>query len=138
MRDRNFEIRKIEPRIANFVKDRKMLILRDKKTGNGLNVSHTEEGLTFTSNDLGKPIYYENGRFMKIIDVERSKKEGRKVVTNIVIDSSDGLPLRKSNRVYVEEFVPMDRPTLRGQIAECTWIDKAYRLSHLDAATFEV
>ena len=105
-----------------------MWVLRDSKTGMALNVSFTIEGLYWTANENGKLLMFENATLLRIVDVEKSLKRDQTVVDHVTIGSRDGTSLRKSNKVYVEKFVPTDQSTRRAQVAECVYVDKAYRL----------
>lgn len=126
----------IEPRIAKFIEDRDLYVLRDKKTGTALNVSYSEDGLKWTTNATGRLLYYDNAHIVPIVDLKSSIKENRTVISHISINGYGEVP-RKSDKVYVEKFVPTNQPTLKGQIAEYTWVDKAFRLLTLNAPTFE-
>lgn len=127
----------LDNRIARFITDKKIYVLRDKKTGMALNASYTEDGLKWTTNNRGKLLYYENARLGSMINLKRSLEKGEPIVTNVYIESNDFSPLRKSNDVYVEQFVPTNQSTIKGQVAEYTWADKAYHLALLNAETFE-
>lgn len=105
----------IEPSIRNFISGRKLYVLRDSQTGNALNTSYTPEGLYWTTNVSGKLIYFRNARLERVYD--KTTKEP--LTVKIVGDT------RPNDKVYIEKFVPRDRPTVRGQIAEYTWTDKA-------------
>lgn len=130
-------IEPINPRIKQFIVDRNLYVLRDAKTGNALNVSYSEDGLKWTTNAAGKLLYYQNGMLAPKINVKKSTRNNELVFDYVTIVPRDGQTLRKSNRVYVEKFIPTDRNTLREQIAEYTWTDKAYRLLVLNAPSFE-
>lgn len=51
-------VKAIEERIAKFISDRDLLVLREKKTGRALNVSYTEDGLKYTTSLSGRLIYF--------------------------------------------------------------------------------
>ena len=92
-----------------------MWILRSK-SGKGLNVSYTEEGLKLTANKGGKLLYYTDAYL-------RHRKT----------ESGDWMPyldgdLTPSKKVYVEKFVPKDHKNPDFQIAEFRWIDKAHKM----------
>lgn len=138
MKSRKFaRLDPIEPRIAQFIGDREVYVLRDKKTGTALNVSYSEDGLKWTTNATGKLLYYENARISTIVNLKRSLAENTTVISHVTITSNDGTAPRKSDKVYVERFVPTNQPAVKGQIAEYTWTDKAFRLLTLNAPSLE-
>ena len=135
---RKFEtLSKIKPGVGKFISDRNLYVLRDKATNTALNVSYTEDGLKWTTNVSGKLLYYQNGKFQRNINLSESLSKGEVVDTYVSIVSNDNKPLRTSNKVYVEKFVPTNQTTFKGQIAEYTWVDKAYHLLTLNAGSFE-
>ncbi len=100
-------LKPIERGIASFIKDRNLVVLRDKRTGAALNVSYSEYGLTWTTNKVGRLLYFTKA-FLK-----NGKKVG---------------DLTKSPNVYVERFVPRDHNSTMSQVAEYTWVKKATHL----------
>lgn len=100
-------VKDIEPWVITFLGANNLKVLRRKKDGMALNVSYTEDGLKWTSNKVGRALYYKDGVI----------KEG-KIVSS----------MEKSNEVYVEKFVPSNRKTAHAQSAECLWIHKAMKL----------
>lgn len=127
----------LDNRISRFITDKKMYVLRDRKTGVALNASYSEDGLKWTTNNRGKLLYYENAKLGSTVDLRRSLEKGETIITHISVMSNDHTPLRKSNDVYVEQFIPMNQSTIKGQVAEYTWADKAYHLALLNAEAFE-
>ena len=119
------KLERIEPRIANFVADQEFYVLRDSLTNKALNVSYTEDGLKWTTNATGKLIYFRNAKVQVNYD-----KNYLPVSTQFVGDT------RPSNKVKVEKFIPTNHAFAKAQIAEYTWVDKAYRLAIQNAAAF--
>ena len=93
-----------------------MWILREKRTGKPLNVSYTPEGLKYTSNKMGRLLLYDNGKLVRLGD-------------RIVIQSNNEKPLKLSDKVYIERYVP---PQLEvGNVLykmEFVWAEKAYKM----------
>lgn len=100
-------LKKIEKGIASFIKDRSLMVLRDRRSGAALNVSYSEYGLTWTTNKVGKLLYYKKAFLTS----------GRKVGN-----------LEPSEDVYVEKFIPRDHSSVSAQVAEYTWVKKATHL----------
>lgn len=100
-------LKQIERGIATFIKDRNLVVLRDRRSNAALNVSYTEDGLKWTTNKVGRLLYY-NKAFLS---------SGRMVGD-----------LSPSKAVYIERFVPRDHPTSSAQVAEYTWIKKGTHL----------
>lgn len=100
-------MKKIERGIARFLEDRDLVVLREKKSGTALNVSYTVEGLKWTTNKVGKLLYFNKAYLTS------GKWVG---------------DLSPSPYVYVEKFVPQDQPSMAGQVAEYTWIKKGTHL----------
>lgn len=107
----------IEPRISKIIEDRNLVVLRDKQTHRALNVSYTEDGLKFTTSLWGNLLYFKKAS-LKIF-----YEDNRPVFVGV-----HGPNLEKSDKVYVEKFVPRNDLPPAHQIAEYTWTDKAYRL----------
>lgn len=110
-------IKPIDEGIRQYITDGKIFVLRDVSSGNALNVSYSLEGLYWSTNASGKLIFFRNAQLMKVYG-----KDALPTNVRIVGDT------RLSDKVYVERFVPTNRPTLRGQIAEYTWTRKAQAL----------
>lgn len=92
-------------------------VLRDKATGMALNSSFSREGLKWSTDRLGRLIYYPKARLVSdIID-------GKHVV-EIRGD------LTPSKRVYIELFKPKSQPSARAQVAEFQWSHKALKLMY--------
>lgn len=100
-------LKPIEKGIASFIKDRNLMVLRDKRSGAALNVSYSEYGLTWTTNKVGRLLYY-NKAFLS---------SGKKVGD-----------LKPSPHVYIEKFVPRNHTSTSSQVAEYTWVKKATHL----------
>lgn len=109
-------MKSIEERIAKFISDRDLVVLRERKTGRALNVSYTEDGLKYTTSLGGKLLYF-NDAWLKVL-----YRDNQPYFVGVQGD------LEKSKLVYVEKFIPTNKSNLRDQIAEYTWTDKAYRL----------
>lgn len=122
------DIRPVDINITNFIRDRDLVCLRSKKTGNALGVSYTEEGLKWCTSASGRLIYYKNAKISKSIDLKRSIFEGKDYITGCSIISNNDRQLERSDEVYVEKFIPTNRPNLRSQLAEYSAIDRAYRM----------
>lgn len=88
-------------------KCRKMKVLREKRTHKPLNVAFTEDGLKWTTNKLGKALYYKKA-----------------IISNGVIRGD----LRPSDKVYIEDFVPNLNPKNRYLKFELEWLRKAQAL----------
>jgi hypothetical protein len=102
---------KLEPGIAKFIADNNLVVLRDKNTNKALNVSYSKEGLYWTMNKTGRLLYFEKA----------------------LLKFGSGTPyfsgtLTKSNKVYVERFVPRTFPNPVLNKIEAQWADKALRL----------
>jgi len=97
---------KLEKNLVRFIQGRHLKILRDKK-GTALNVSYTEDGLKWTTTIVGRLPYFKDAVLVS----------GRMVGD-----------LSPSTEVYVEDFVPYDHSTTRGQIAEYAAIKKGTHL----------
>lgn len=104
----------IDKSIKDFIVSRNIYVLRELKTGTALNASYTEEGLYWTTNGTGKLLCFRNARIERVYDKNYN-------VTNVRIVGDT----RFSNKVYIEKFVPTDKPSKRGQMAEYTWTNKA-------------
>lgn len=88
--------------IKNLVIKAGLKVLREKSTSKALNVSYTEEGLKTTANKTGRYVYFSN-------------------VTNI-----KDLPMgKKSNKIYVEDFVPRTFTNNQLNKAEIHWLEAA-------------
>jgi hypothetical protein len=107
-------LKPIDSSIQGFISSKNIYVLRDAKTGTALNTSYTPEGLYWTSNASGKLICFRNA---KLVRTYNAKYE----LTSVKIAGDT----RFSNKVYIEKFIPTDKPTKRGQIAEYTWTNKA-------------
>lgn len=97
----------IEKSILSFIRDRKLYVLRDKRTHTALNVSYSEDGLRWTTNKVGRLLYFKKAYLTS----------GRMVGD-----------LSPSEEVYVEKFVPRNHERTASQVAEYTWIKKATHL----------
>lgn len=102
---------KIQPGIAKFIADNNLVVLRSTDTNEALNVSYSKEGLYWTANKTGKLLFFEKA-FLKF---------------------ANGTPyfsgtLTKSNKVYVEKFVPRTFSNPKFHKSEVMWVDKALRL----------
>lgn len=115
-------IEPIDKVIGQFIKDKKMYVLRDKATGRALNTSYSEDGLKWSTSANGRLIYYKNA----IISREWKKDygTGEWTVGSVSITGD----LTPNPDVYVEQFVPTNHSNIRQQIAEYTVVSKAYRL----------
>lgn len=108
-------MQKIDKGMRALIASQDMWILRSK-SGKGLGVSYSEEGLKLTANKGGKLLYYRDAYL-------RHKKD----------DSGQWIPyldgdLTPSDKVYVEKFVPKDHKRKDFQIAEFRWVDKAHKM----------
>lgn len=103
----------INAALAKYLTDKQFVVLRRKKDGMPLNVSYTEDGLKWTSNKLGRALYYKKAqiRFGKIVHYGEYSNE-------------------MSPDVYVELFVPKEHKRADMQTAELRWVDKALRLCY--------
>lgn len=88
--------------IKNLVIKEKLKVLREKSTGKALGISYTEEGLKTIANKTGRYVYFTN-------------------VTNIKNISLG----KKSNKVYVEDFVPRTFSNNQLNKAEIHWLEAA-------------
>lgn len=61
----NNVVEPIDKVIGQFIKDKKMWVLRDKKTGRALNTSYSEDGLRYSTSANGKLIYFKNARLAR-------------------------------------------------------------------------
>jgi len=111
----------IDKVIGQFIKDKKMYVLRDRKTGRALNTSYSEDGLKWSTSANGKLIYYKNA----IISREWIKDSTGEWAVKSVNITGDLTP---NPDVYVEPFTPTNHSNIRQQIAEYTVVSKAYRL----------
>jgi hypothetical protein len=104
----------INAALAQYLTNKQFVVLRRKKDGMPLNVSYTEDGLKWTSNKLGRSLYYKKAKiqFGKIVHY------GEEHDTSISPD------------VYVELFVPKEHKRTDMQTAELRWVDKALRLCY--------
>lgn len=84
-----------------------MKVLREKRTHKPLNVAFTEEGLQWTTNKLGRALYFKKAVF----------RNGQ-----IVGD------LTPSTQVYVEDFRPNLSKTNKYLKFELEWLKKANAL----------
>ena len=87
--------------------ENRLKVLRRKKDHTALNISFTIEGLKWTTNKVGRSLYYKNAFLSK----------GRFVGD-----------LTPSNDVYVEDYFPQNRGDNRLQSAEMVWVNKAIAL----------
>lgn len=124
-RRKSSAITPIEPWIRQFIKDRNLVVLRRKSDGLPLNVSYTIDGLRWTANSCGKLLFFRNAQLRtRVIDGIRQP----------YFHALDSKGFEKSNKVYVEHFVPKDhyRPdgTLdsRKQVAEYSWGHKGLKM----------
>jgi len=95
--------------IASYVRDR-FWVLRRKKDNSPLNVSYTIDGLKWTSNKLGKALFFKDAYISK-----------GKIV---------GEDLEMSDEVYVELFDPIEFHSIPLQRAELRFLDKALRMCY--------
>lgn len=107
----------IEESTIQTVEDKNMWCLRDKRTGTVLNVSYTIDGLKWTTDNLGRLIYFKSARIgtQYNSDYEPSK---------LVFEGDT----RVSDRVIVEPFVPTNHSNGRVQRAEYAGVHRAYKL----------
>lgn len=103
--------------ISDLIISGSFWVLRDKVTGMALNSSFTKEGLKWSTDRLGRLIYYPKARL--VVD----KIDGQQVV-EIRGD------LTPSKRVYMELFKPKSQPSARAQVAEFQWSNKALKLMY--------
>lgn len=106
-------IREINTEIVKYLSNNNLYVLRRKKDGVALNVSYTPEGLIWTCNKLGKALMFKN------TIIQYGKFVGPR--------NGDG-KLIPDPSVYVEKFIPTNKPTESAQVAECTWVAKAMKL----------
>ncbi len=109
-------IAQIDENLARFISDNDMYVLRDVRTGQALNASFSIEGLYWSTDHSNRLLCFRNARLQPIYKNE--------IKTNLRIVGDT----RLSEKVYVEKFVPRNQTTLRGQLAEYTWMRKAYAL----------
>lgn len=110
-------LKPIDLSIKRFISDREVYVLRNSRTHTALNSSYTPEGLYWTTNEDGKLLFFKNARIESVYNSDYT-------VTNLKIVGDT----RPSDKVYIEKFVPDNRPTKQGQIAEYTWVAKAQQL----------
>ena len=84
-----------------------MKVLRERKTHKPLNVAFTEEGLQWTTNKLGRALFFRKAVF-----------------SNGQIKGD----LRPSNLVYIEDFKPNLSPSNKYLKFELEWVKKANAL----------
>lgn len=58
-------IEPIDKAIGQFIKDKKMCVLRSTKTGQALATSYTEEGLKYSTSANGKLLYFKNAKLAR-------------------------------------------------------------------------
>tara|TARA_R110000850_G_scaffold11713_2_gene40110 strand:+ start:1377 stop:1697 length:321 start_codon:yes stop_codon:yes gene_type:complete len=98
---------KIDKYIKELIQDNNLVVLRDKRTHKALGVSYTEDGLRSIGNKLGVYVYCK----------------GR------VTDFGVALGAPKSEKVYVEKFVPRDFDNKLLTKCEIHWVNAAkYKL----------
>lgn len=112
---KNREFKPIEEWIREFIRDRNLVVLRDRR-GKALNVSYSIDGLKWTANKFGKLLYYKN---CYLGHEEVSPGNWRPVFRG---------KMEKSPNVVVEKFVPRDHHNLGNQIAEYFWVQKAMKM----------
>lgn len=93
--------------------------------GKALNVSYSEDGLKWTLNNYGKLLYYKSTK------LSMRDKDGRMMY--VPVFKGD---MVKSNRVFVEPFVPRDhiiggKINKTSQKVEYFWCNKAQRLLYV-------
>ena len=128
MKPKSSNLRVIEPRIATFISSNDMYVLRDSTTHVALNVSFSPEGLNWTMNSSpnarnssAKLVRFKNARIARI----HNPKDMTLMKLEIVPTRGN---LQVSDSVYIEKFVPRNHDDYRLQVAECVFVDKAYRL----------
>lgn len=102
----------MNPGIARYVTDRHYWVLRRKKDKCPLNVSYTVEGLMWTTNKLGKSLFFKD----TIVSKGKIMPKGGKYV--------------EADDVYYEKFAPINHTVYPLQTAELRWLDKAMRMSY--------
>lgn len=116
-------IEPIDKVIGQFIKDKKMYVLRDRATGRALNTSYSEEGLKFSTSANGKLIYFKDA---KLTREWLQDSEGVWIPWKVGFEGD----LSMNPDVYVEQFIPMNHSNIRQQRAEYTVVSKAYRLAY--------
>ena len=98
--------------LVQFITDKHYWVLRRKKDNCPLNVSYTVEGLMWTTNKLGRSLFFKDTMVSmgKILP-----KHGKYV---------------ESDEVYYEKFAPRTHANYATQTAELRWLDKAMRMSY--------
>lgn len=111
----------IDKVIGQFIKDKKMYVLRNAKTGQAINASYSEEGLKYTTLPNGKLVYFNDARLKREWAMD---SDGVPYIVSVRFAGD----LRPNPEVFVEQFVPKNHNSIRTQIAEYTVVSKAYRL----------
>ena len=106
MKDGSYKRFYSEKEYHDFVKQEvvkeNLLVLREKGTGKALGVSYTEDGLKTLANKTGRYIYFKN--------------------VNNIKDIPKGI---KSDKVYVEKFIPREFNNSFLNKTEAHWIECA-------------
>lgn len=102
----------MNPQIVRYITDRHYWVLRRKKDDCPLNVSYTVEGLMWTTNKLGKSLFFKNA----IVSMGKIVPRHGKYV--------------ESDEVYYEKFEPKTHASYAMQTAELRWLDKAMKMSY--------
>ena len=55
-------IQPIDKVIGQFITDKNLYVLRNRKTGQAINTSYTEEGLKYTMSPNGKLTYFKDAK----------------------------------------------------------------------------
>jgi len=114
-------IEPIDRVIGQFIKDKKMYVLRNAKTGQALNASYSEEGLKYTTSPNGKLMYFKDAKLVREWDTDQN---GVPFIVSVGFSGN----LDPNPDVIVEQFIPKNHSSARTQIAEYTAVSKAYRL----------
>ena len=102
----------INKSLSTFIRDKHYWVLRRKKDKCPLNVSYTVEGLMWTTNKLGKSLFFKDA-----------------IVSNGRIVPKKGY-YEEADDVFYEKFDPLEHATYSIQTAELRWLDKAMRMSY--------
>ena len=102
----------ISPHIREYLKQKKLYVMRDKRTNRPLNVSYTEDGLRYTQNSSGRWIYFQ-GAWADRTNSDKITFRGN---------------LKRNREVYIELYEPRDHKDSKSKMFEFTFMGKAYRL----------
>lgn len=147
--------REIDEWVSNYIADRNLVVMRDRRTGEPLACSFTEEGLKLTCNKGGRLIYYKDAilRHRKLEDGTwapyiQSKSESKN--PNVIIEHfvpRNHYKQKWNHRTKRKEYIYLRDPLtqrflldkegqrireLNGNLqkAELRWTDKAIRLTY--------